>query len=208
MEQTNTVNLSWQQKVIFLASMVVVVALNPLAVMAAESSGGISALGINLPGLIAQLVNFGVLLLILRLLAWGPIMRIVDERREKIEAGLNAAVEASEAAERSQEAAKAALEEARTEGRELVARAQETAARLSEELETQARSEAEQIVSRARAEIDAERQQAINSLRSEFAELTVNAAERVIGQSLDRDAHQRLITESLVGTSFSDSEEK
>ena len=135
-------------------------------------------------------------------------MRIVDERREKIEAGLNASVEASEAAERSQEEAKAALEEARTEGRELVARAQETAARLSEELETQARSEADQIVSRARAEIDAERQQAINSLRSEFAELTVNAAERVIGQSLDRDAHQRLITESLVGTSFSDSEEK
>ena len=89
-----------------------------------------------------------------------------------------------------------------------MARAQETAARLSEELETQARSEAEQIVSRASAEIDAERQQAINSLRSEFAELTVNAAERVIGQSLDRDAHQRLITESLVGTSFSDSEEK
>ena len=58
-----------------------------------------------------------------------------------------------------------------------------------------------------RNEIETERQQAINSLRAEFADLTVNAAERVIGQSLDKNAHQRLITESLIGTSFSESQD-
>ena len=99
------------------------------------------------------------------------------------------------------------MEEARAEGRQLITRAQETAARLSEELETQARADAEQIVTRARNEIETERQQAINSLRAEFADLTVNAAERVIGQSLDKNAHQRLITESLIGTSFSESQD-
>ena len=114
---------------------------------------------------------------------------------------------ASESAEKSQEEARAALEEARAEGRQLITRAQETAARLSEELEAQARADAEQIVTRARNEIETERQQAINSLRAEFADLTVNAAERVIGQSLDKNAHQRLITESLIGTSFSESQD-
>jgi len=196
--------LSWRRRVVIAVALGLFFAITPFGVSA--ESGGIGALGINVPGLVAQLVNFGVLLVVLRFLAWGPIMKIVDERREKIEAGLNASQAASESAEKSQEEARAALEEARAEGRQLITRAQETAARLSEELETQARADAEQIVTRARNEIESERQQAINSLRAEFADLTVNAAERVIGQSIDKNAHQRLITESLVGTSFSESQ--
>ena len=195
--------LSWRRRVVIAAALGLFFAVSPFGVSA---EGGIGALGINVPGLVAQLVNFGVLLVVLRFLAWGPIMKIVDERREKIEAGLNASQAASESAEKSQEEARAALDEARAEGRQLITRAQETAARLSEELETQARADAEQIVTRARNEIETERQQAINSLRAEFADLTVNAAERVIGQSLDKNAHQRLITESLIGTSFSESQ--
>ena len=73
---------------------------------------------------------------------------------------------------------------------------------MSTELETQARREADAIVERARAEIERERQQAIQSLRAEFADLTVRAAERVVGQSLDRTAHQRLIDETLATSSF------
>lgn len=69
---------------------------------------------------------------------------------------------------------------------------------MREELETQARADAEQIVSRARDEIVLEREQAIQQLRGEFADLTIRAAERVVGQSLDRAAHQRLIDEVLV----------
>ena len=42
---------------------------------------GIGSLGINLPVLIAQLVNFTILLVVLRLLAWGPLMKMLDERR-------------------------------------------------------------------------------------------------------------------------------
>lgn len=174
----------------------------PVVASAAEESGGIAALGISLPGLIAQLVNFGILLLVLRLFLFKPIMKVMDERKRKIEEGLQASQAAAHAAENSQEESRRALELARAEGREAVVRAQETAARLSTELEEQARREAESIVERARAEIERERQQAIQSLRAEFADLTVRAAERVVGQSLDRTAHQRLIDETLATSSF------
>lgn len=174
----------------------------PAVASAAEEAGGIAALGISLPGLIAQLVNFGVLLVVLRLFLFKPIMKVMDERKRKIEEGLQASAKAAQAAESSQEESRRAMDQARAEGRELIGRAQETAGRLREELEAQARREADAIVERARAEIGREREQAVQALRAEFADLTVRAAERVVGQSLDRNAHQRLIDETLATSSF------
>ena len=51
---------------------------------------GIADLGINAPVLVAQLVNFTVLLVVLRLVAWGPLMKMLDERRERIAESLSA----------------------------------------------------------------------------------------------------------------------
>ncbi len=174
----------------------------PLVASAAEESGGIAALGISLPGLVTQLINFAILLVVLRLFLWGPILKMLDERKQRIEEGLRASEAAASAAEQSQVAARAALEDARAEGRDLVARAQETAGRLRSELETQARADADRIVERARQEMEQERLQAVQALRAEFADLTVRAAERVVGQSLDRSAHQRLIDEVMVNSDF------
>lgn len=169
---------------------------------AAEEGGGIAALGFNLPGLIAQLINFGLLLLILRLFLYPPLMRVLDERKRRIQEGLDRAEQAAEQAQASEGEARRLIEEAREEARDIVARSQETAQRLREELEQRARDEAEQIVASAREEIRRERDQVIETLRGEFADLTIEAAERVIGQSLDRDAHQRLIDEVIVSSEF------
>lgn len=167
-----------------------------------EDAGGIAALGFNLPGLIAQLINFAILLVILRIFLFGPIMRMLDERRQRIEEGLNAAEQAAEQASASEEESQRILAEARAEGQAAIQRAQEAANRLREELEARARDEARQIVDRAREEVQVERDQAIQQLRAEFASLTVEAAERIINQSLDRSAHQRLIDEVLAGSEF------
>ena len=164
------------------------------------SEGGIAALGFNLPGLIAQIINFGVLLLILRLFLYPPLMRVLDERKRRIQEGLERAEQAAEEAQASEGEARRIMEAARTEAREIVASSQETAQRLREDLEQRARVDAEQIVTRAREEIGIERNQAIEQLRGEFADLTITAAERVIGQALDRDAHQRLIDEVIVSS--------
>lgn len=174
----------------------------PVVASAAEDVEGIAALGVNLPGLVSQLINFAIIMIALRIFLWKPFLRVLDERRQKIEAGLKASEAAAHAAETSQDESRRILEEARAESREIVSRSQETANRLREELETQARRDAEQIVTRARQEIDAERQQAIQALRAEFADLTIRAAERVVGQSIDGATHQRLIDEVLVNSTF------
>jgi len=173
----------------------------PAFAMAAEEEvTGIAALGFNLPGLIAQLINFGILLVVLRMFLYKPVLNVLEERKRRIEEGLNRAEQAAVQASASQDEARRVIEEARAQGRDMVAAAQESAARLRTELEERARADAAQLVERARQEVQQERDQAIQQLRREFTDLTIAAAERVIGQSLDRNAHQRLIDEVLVNS--------
>jgi F-type H+-transporting ATPase subunit b len=162
----------------------------------------IDALGINLPQLIAQVANFVVLLLILRLTLYKPILKMLDERRQKIAEGLNAAEIARAEAAAAQSNIQAQLDTARHEGQELVANAQSIAVRIQADAREQSNRDREAALERARAEIQLERDRAIAELRVEFADITVSAAEKVINQSLDRQAHQRIIDETLAESSF------
>ena len=163
----------------------------------------IDALGINLPQLIAQIANFIILLVILRLTLYKPILRMLDERKQKIAEGLNAAEIARAEAAQAQANIQEQLNTARQEGQELVASAQGIAARIQSEAREQSNRDREAALERARAEIQLERDRAISDLRGEFADITVAAAEKVINQSLDRQAHQRIIDETLAESSFS-----
>jgi len=162
-------------------------------------------LGLNLPLLLAQVINFFIVLVALRLFLYKPILGMLDRRAERIREGLQAADRSKEqAAEAEQEVARQ-LGEARHQGQALVAQAQDAANRIQEDARGQARREAESLLERARSEIQLERDQAIAELRKEFADLTVSAAEKVIGQSLDRQGHQRLIEEVLAESTFKES---
>jgi len=158
---------------------------------------GIGDLGINLPVLIAQVVNFTILLVVLRLVAWGPLTRMLDERRERIAESLAAADQAKQQAAESERQLQEQIEAARREGQALVAQAQDVSTRIQAEARAQAQADAEQMLARARNEIQLERDGAIAELRKEVADLTITAAEKVINQSLDRNAHRRLIDEAL-----------
>ena len=179
----------------------------PTMAMAAEEVEGIAKLGINIPGLIAQLVNFFILLVVLKIFLWGPILKILDERKRRIEEGLNRAEQAASDALVTEEEARKVIEEARAEARAQNLRSQEAAAKLREELEEKARYEANQIIERAREEIRLEKEQIVQQLQSQFADLTIHAAERVISQSIDKSAHQRLIDEVLTESNFGQDKE-
>ncbi len=161
-----------------------------------------SELGLNIPVLVAQLVNFFLLLVVLRIFLYRPILDMLDRRSQRIREGLEAAEQSKERSAQAEQEVARQLEEARRQGQALVAQAQETANRIQEEARGQARREGEALLERARSEIQLERDQAIAELRREFAELTVSAAEKVIGQSLDRQAHRRLIDEVLAESTF------
>jgi F-type H+-transporting ATPase subunit b len=154
-------------------------------------------LGLNFPSLIIFLVNFLILLGILYLFAYKPVLRVMDQRSDKIRESLEAADRAREDAARSQQDTQQQLNEARTEGARLLEQAREMAERYRAEERDRARQEAEAFVVRAREDIQRERDAAIQEVRSHFADLAIAAAEKVIERSLDRDAHSELIANVL-----------
>ena len=160
------------------------------------------ALGLNVPVLIAQLVNFFLLLVLLRIFLYKPILNMLAQRAKRVKEGLEAAEQSIERAAQADQEVAQQLEQARQQSQANIAKAQEAANRIQEEARSQARRDAEVLLERARSEIQLERDQAIAELRREFADLTVSAAEKVIGQSLDHQAHRRLIDEVLAESTF------
>jgi len=158
---------------------------------------GIGSLGFNLPALISQLLAFGLLLLIFRAFLYKPLLRVLDERKKRIEEGLEASDEAKRRLSQTEQDVARELDKARQEGQALVGQAQQVSARIQEEARQGARTEAEQLLERARTEIGLERDAAIAELRKEFAGLTIIAAERVIKKNLDPATHRQLIQEVL-----------
>ena len=154
-------------------------------------------MGINLPGLIAQVINFSLLILALYFVLYKPVLKMLDQRAKKIKDSLEQADRVKQESAQAEEQVKTQLDAARQEGRQIVAQATQVADRVKEEAKGQAKQEAEVIIARARSEIQREREEALEALRRNFADLTVTAAQRVINASLDARQHQRLIDEVL-----------
>ena len=154
-------------------------------------------LGIHLPSLIIYLVNFGILLGLLYLFAYKPILRLLDQRSERIRESLEAADRAREEATSSRQVIEEQLNEARREGQRLLDQAREAVERYRGEEMDRAKQSAEALVERARSDIQRERDSAIQEVRANFGDLAITAAERVIRRSLDRQAHEDLISQVL-----------
>jgi F-type H+-transporting ATPase subunit b len=155
------------------------------------------ALGINLPGLITQVVSFVILFALLYWLLYKPVLRLLDQRSNRIKESLETAERVRQEAAQSQEEMQGQLEAARAEGQQLIAQAKEVADRFREEELAKAREGIAAERARAEANIQRERDAAIEELRHEFAALALTAAERVVERSLDEPAHRDLIEKVL-----------
>jgi F-type H+-transporting ATPase subunit b len=147
--------------------------------------------------LIAQLVIFLLVLFILYRLAWGPLLRILNERRARIAQGVEATQKAIQELEAAEKERQAKLEEARREAQTILDRIAKQGEDLRKELEAKAREQAEALIAKARAEIQQERQKAVQDLRSQVADLAVMAAGRIIGESMDAKKHRELIERTI-----------
>lgn len=155
------------------------------------------ALGISLSGLISQLINFILLLLILRAVAYKPILRMLDERSARIRESMERADEIKAQAARTEEEFARRLAEARRESQEIVSQAEKVAERLRQEELDRTRRQVEEVRIKAVEEIGRERERAISDLRRQVADLAILAAGRAVGRSLDQASHNRLIQEAL-----------
>jgi F-type H+-transporting ATPase subunit b len=154
-------------------------------------------LGINLASLIAQIINFGILFLLLRFLAYKPLMRMLDERSRRIKESLEQAERVKQQAALAGEETAKRIDEASLEGRKIVEQAMKAGDAVRHKAQSDANLDAEKLIARARVEISQERDEAVEELRKEFADLTVLAAEKVIKRTLDKEAHRELIDKVL-----------
>jgi F-type H+-transporting ATPase subunit b len=155
------------------------------------------SLGIDWHILLAQLINFGILFGILFVLLYKPVRRMLDERSARIRESMEQAEQVKEQLARTDEQVRTQMEAARREGQGILAQAAQMGERLKEEARGEAKREAETIVNRARAEIERERDEAIEDLRNQFVDLAIAAAEKVVSETLDKEKHRRLIEEVL-----------
>jgi len=155
---------------------------------------GIGSLGINVSTLIAQVVNVAILFGLLYLVAYKPIMRMLDERSRKIKESTEYI---KQQAERAEDEASRRIEAAAKEGQEAIARAMRTGEEVRQEAQQKARSEGEALIARAKSEIQRERDEAIDQLRESFADITIQAAGKVIDRTLDEKAHRDIIDKVL-----------
>lgn len=154
-------------------------------------------LGFHWPSLVVYLVNFVILLGVLYAVGYKPILRMLDQRSERIRESVETVERVRQEAAAQQVEMEKRLEEGRQEGQALLAQAREMAGRYREEERDKARQEAEAFIARARADIQRERDEAIDQVRRHFAELAILAAERVIERSLDANAHRDIIEKVL-----------
>ncbi|GAB3276173.1 F0F1 ATP synthase subunit B [Actinocorallia lasiicapitis] len=126
------------------------------------------------------------------------IQKTLAERTEQIEGGLKRAEDAQAEAKDVLVSYKAQLAEARQEAARLREEAREQGAQIIAEMKEQAQVEARGIVENARTQIEAERAQAMASLRNEVGALSVDLAGKVVGESLEDEARQRRVVDRFL----------
>jgi F-type H+-transporting ATPase subunit b len=152
----------------------------------------------NVTELIIGAVTFGVIFFALWKVLLPRIQKTLEERTDAIEGGLQRAEEAQAEAQRTLDQYRAQLAEARHEAARLREEAREQGAQIIAEMREQASAEARRLVEAAHAQIDADRAQAIQSLKTEVGTLAVELASRVVGESLTEEARQRRVVDRFL----------
>ena len=157
----------------------------------------LTSMGINLAAVIWHAVNFLILLFVLQRFLYRPVIRMLDERSNRIRESLAQAETIREETARLEAESRGILDEARREGQQLLAQANRSAEQIMTEARRQAQAEGDRLVERARSEIERERDQVFQELREQVADLAVSAASRVVRRSLDDSTHRELVREFL-----------
>jgi len=167
------------------------------AVALAAEEPAAPGLQINLFWIIVASLNFLVFAVLLYWLFGAPLSKMLAARRARIEQGLKDAEEARLARESAETERLAAIQEARREANDILVRAQKVADDSRQRDLAATREELERIRQRATEDIAAEKQRALVELRSEVADLALQAASRVVGETMTDQRHRRLVEEFL-----------
>lgn len=140
---------------------------------------------------------FLLFLYILYKFGWGPITSALQEREEEIDSSIRRAEEALAEAKEIQAENKKNRREAEREAQRILRQARESAEELREEEEARTREKIQKMQEQAQAEIEREKQAALQELRDEVADLAVQAASKIVRRDLDAERNRELVQDFL-----------
>ncbi len=150
------------------------------------------------PGLtIWTAITFLLLVVLLSKFAWGPIVKMLDERERTIRDAIEQAKKERAEAERMLAEQTASLQAAQREAAALAQRSKQDVEALRADLTAKARKEADDLVASARTQIQAEKSKALAELKGQVVDLAIEAARRLIESSLDEKSQRALVEEYI-----------
>jgi len=160
------------------------------------------------PGLmIWTIVAFLITLWVLRRYAFGPIQKMLDERRDHIRRSIEEADNARDEARRLLEEHRALIGQARSDAEGILVEARKTRESMEQRMREETEAERLRRLEETRREIAAETQRSLERIRAEVADLTLEATSIVVGKKLDADRDRELIAEAIDSLDFSQLEE-
>jgi F-type H+-transporting ATPase subunit b len=161
------------------------------------------------PGLmIWTIICFLITLFVLKRYAFGPIQKMLDERREQIRQSIEEAENARAEARKLLEEHRSLMNEARGEAEQILAEARRTREAMELRMREETEAERQRRLEDTRREIAAETARALDRIRTEVADLTLEATAIVVGRKLDADRDRELISEAIGSLDFSKLEER
>ena len=145
--------------------------------------------------LFGQILTFAVLILFVNKVLWGPLMRTLNERTERIQEGLDAAEHGKKQEALAQEHATKVIREAKDKASTVIDHAHERATEILEGAKQEAREEGRRILNAAQAEIEREVNQAREQLRQDMVALIVDGTGQVLKAEIDAGHHDKMIHE-------------
>lgn len=147
--------------------------------------------------LIAQVVNFLLLVAVVAWFGYKPIMNIIEERQSSIANNLQSAEDARVEANKIKQEYERQLADARSEAQAIIDKANKTAKEAYDQMLAQAREEQENIFKTAKEQIEREKSNALLELRGEVVSLSMQLASKVVEKKIDAETDQKLINEFL-----------
>ena len=158
-------------------------------------------LGINLSYLVVQILNFFIVMLIMSFWAYKPIVKVLDERRNKIAQGLEDAREAANARSNAQSEAEKIIADAQAERASIVADATQRAEKTVADMRADAEQERVQLLEQVQEGVKDQRESALLDLRPQIAALAIAAANKIVDVGLDEARQRALVDEFFSGIS-------
>ena len=155
------------------------------------------ALGINVNGIIAYVINFALLVVLLRMFLYKPVKDMLAQRQQRIAEGLESAERASREAAEQRAKFEKDLAEARQASQEEARKAAEATEKMRQGILEAAQQEAAEIKAKAVADAEQEKQQVMADLQKQAADLAMQITNKVVGNAIDENAQRKLVDQFL-----------